>query len=255
MNAPALAATDLLGCAGEGMHPRRRCGVCAALLVVASAHGGLAAAEEVPEHETFELSPAERSAARALLGGLASAMTRGEAAAIEPLLCPGLPAAERENILSRVKGELERFRYLRFRFDLDEVTVHERPSEEDVVVLVPAVYEYEERSGGSGSMASSAGNSFRFRLTRRSGEWRVAGSGLFDQFTETSIERVLGLVFLVGFVALMTVFFWGWMALDALMRTGRARYALLVLASTPVGAGVYFLWVYLRRRLVPADRP
>ena len=63
-------------------------------------------------------------------------------------------------------------------------------------------------------------------------------------------EQVLGWLFLGGFVALLVTFFWGWMALDAWMRTKRLRYGLLVLISTPVGAALYFFAVYLRRRFM-----
>ncbi len=99
-------------------------------------------------------------------------------------------------------------------------------------------------------MASPGEDSFYFRLARSGGEWRIVRSDLFEQFTTRSVEQVLGLIFLVGFLLVLVVFFWGWMALDAWMRTGRARYALLVVFSTPLGAGLYFFAVYLRRRFV-----
>ncbi len=51
-------------------------------------------------------------------------------------------------------------------------------------------------------------------------------------------------------VGVLALFLWGWMALDAWMRFGRG-YALLVLLSTPLGAGGYFFAVYLRRKFLP----
>lgn len=197
------------------------------------------------------LSPAETVAVRELLGRLASAIMKGDARALGELLSPTVSPVDRARIASLARGEFERLSYLRFAFLLDEgQPVDHLGPDEMQVVSVPADYEYESRSRGPGSIAGGANYSFSFHLARSDGQWLIVNSDLFDIFSAPTPEQALRFVFLVGFIGVLLVFFWLWMALDAWMRTGRAVYGLLVLVTTPVGATFYFFGVYLRARFV-----
>jgi hypothetical protein len=187
-----------------------------------------------------------------VLRRLAAAMAKGDAAGLEELLSPTLSAAQRNRTASRARREFERFSYLHFEFDLKgELPIDRLGPDEIEVVSVLAEYEYEARTPNRHLMASRTENSFRFRMARTDGQWRIVSSDLFDQFTAWGVDRVLGLIFLGGFLAVLALFLWGWMALDAWMRFGRPRYALLVLATLPVGAVFYFFVIYLRRKFLP----
>ena len=122
---------------------------------------------------------------------------------------------------------------------------------------MPATYEYETRAlGVDGGQSQSAGRgetSYPFRLAKTGGEWRIVSSELFEQFATRSMEQFLGWIFLVVFLAVVAVFFWGWMTLDAYVRTGRGGYALAVLLTPPVGPLIYFFAVYLRGRSVRVE--
>ncbi len=123
-----------------------------------------------------------------------------------------------------------------------------------IEILVPATYEYETRAlgvdGGQGQIAGRGETSYPFRLAKTGGEWRIVSSELFEQFATRSMEQFLGWIFLVVFLAVVAVFFWGWMTLDAYVHTGRTGYSLAVLLTPPVGALVYFFAVYLRGKSV-----
>ena len=218
---------------------------------------GRARAAEAPSPEPAEgpeLSAREVASVKDVLRRLADAITEGDASALDDLLSPTLSADERKRTVSRARGEFDRFSYLRFEFDLaGELPIDRLGSDEIEIVSVPAAYEYEARTPSADQMASKTENCFRFRCRETDGEWRIVRSDLFDQFTPLRVEPVLGLVFVGGFVGVLALFLWGWMALDAWMRFGRARYALLVLLSTPLGAGVYFFVVYLRRKFLPRE--
>lgn len=240
---------------------KARAGVAAALVASFAVAACLslkarAQAAEPPPPEPpaeQELSAREVAAVKDVLGRLADAMTKGDASALGELLSPTLSADERNRTISRARREFERFSYPRFEFDLGSglLDVIDRLGPDEIeIVSVPADYEYEARTPGQETMAGRGPYSFGFRLARTEGEWRIVSSDLFDQFTTLRVERVLGFVFLGGFVLVLALFLWGWMALDAWTRFGRVRYALFVLLSTPLGAAVYFLVVYLRRKFL-----
>jgi hypothetical protein len=209
-------------------------------------------AEAAAPSEGSALAPEEAEGVRRTLLAFARAMSEGDASSVGRLLSARMPPEERSRIISRVRGEFERFRYLRFAFDLGGAPTAERLPTGELEVMVPAAYEYEARAQTHEHMAGTGRNSYRFRLAPEEDEWRIVSSDIFDQFTTLRVEKVLGLVFLGAFLAVLAVFLWGWMALDAWVRTGRASWALLLLLSTPVGAAVYFVAVYLRGKFLPA---
>jgi len=242
-----------------GLSRTARAGAGAALVALlaltpgprGAAHAGDAAPPRPGPPAAKELTAREIAAVKHVLRRLAAAMAKGDASELEELLSPTLSADERNRTVSRARREFERFSYLHFEFDLKgELPIDRLGPDEIEVVSVPAEYEYEARTPSRDPMASTGPNSFRFRLARTGGEWRIVSSDIFDQFTAWGVERALGLIFLGGFALVLAVFLWGWMALDAWMRFGRG-YALLVLLSTPLGAGAYFFAVYLRRRFLP----
>jgi hypothetical protein len=212
---------------------------------------GLAAFAEEPAapHPTVELTEDDRAQIAALFDRLAAAMRAGDAAAIGELLSPSLSPAERSRIVSAARAEFEKTAYPKYAFELEDEFVAERVGPYEIKLIVTASFEYEDRVPGGG-MADTDSNSYHFRLAKGEDGWGIAGSDLFNVFTALRFEQVLGWLFLGGFVALLVTFFWGWMALDAWMRTKRLRYGLLVLISTPVGAALYFFAVYLRRRFM-----
>jgi hypothetical protein len=180
---------------------------------------------------------------------LAAAMAAGDADAIGELLSPTLSADERRRIVSMARGEFERIAYRKFSFELgDDLTV-DRLGPDRIEILVQATYEYESFAEGQSQMASDGETAYPFRLAKTDGEWRIVWSELVDQFETQRMERFLGWMFLVVFLIAIAVFFWGWMALDAWVRTGTG-YSLAVLFTPPVGALVYFFAVYLRRGFV-----
>lgn len=218
-------------------------------------------------------------AIRALFQRFAAAMTAGDADALGELLSPTLPPNERRRIVSRARGEFERMLYRRFVLEVgespavDRLVVRSGPpvspagpkaGEGDeaakpvvtdrIEILVLATYEYEtcpSGTGGGGSLIAGTGETaYPFRLVKIGGEWRIVWSELIDQFETKRMERFLGWMFLTVFLAVAAVFFCGWMALDAWVRTGRAGYSLAVLFTPPVGPLVYFVAVYLRRGFV-----
>ena len=123
-----------------------------------------------------------------------------------------------------------------------------------IEILALATYEYETRpsktSGGQGQIAGTGETSYPFRLEKIDGEWRILWSELVEQFATRSMDQFLGWIFFMVFLAVIAVFFWGWMTLDAYVRTGRAGRPLAILLTPPVGALIYFFAVYLRRRFV-----
>lgn len=225
---------------------------CAALSVLAATWGWGAspAAERAPEPV---LRSQDLAAVRRLLERLASAMVAGDANALGALLSPALPQSERGRIVARARGEFARVTYPRFEFDLRGEVPAEWLAPDGMKIVVPAEYEYESRAQGGARMASVGETAYEFRLSRVSGEWFIAGSDLFEQFAALRLEQVLGWAFLAGFAGLLAVAFWFWMALDAYFRARRPRDGLLVLASTPVGAALYFFAVYLRRKFIRRD--
>jgi hypothetical protein len=198
------------------------------------------------------LSDADKDSIRSLLQRLASAMKSGDAAAIGELLSPKLAAAERSRIISRSRGEFEKTAYPEFDFDLSGELSAETVAADEIRVVVSAAYEYESRVEGGG-MADHGEMSYQFRFAKTDAHWGIAGSELFEQFSAVRFEQVLGWLFLGGFLGVLIVFFWAWMALDAWMRTKRLRYGVLLFLSTPVGAALYFFAVYLRRRFMSRE--
>ncbi len=232
----------------HGIH-RTACVLCIFLLAAAALVARHARAEG-EEAAPAELSRADVEAIKALLKALANAIVSGEAEAIGPLLSPSLPGEERERIVSRARGEFGRLHYIRFAFKLDGDLGPERLPDGRVHLLVPAEYEYEDRSKGSPTMAGAAPNSYPFTLEKTEGGWGIVESDIFEQFTSLRLENVLGWIFFGAFVAVLAVFFCAWMAFDAWMHFGRPWHGILVLALTPVGPVAYFFAVYLRRRLM-----
>jgi hypothetical protein len=216
---------------------------------LAAAAGG--AGPEARDAGGEELSAGDLEAIRGLLDGLGRAMRTGDAEALGGLLVSSLPEAERRGIVSRARREFDRLAYRRFVCELGPDPPYERLGPGRVEMLVPTSYEYESRSEGGVGMAGPGGKAYRFVFERSADGWGIAGSDLFEEFTGLSFGRIFGWIFLAGFAGALVVFFWGWMAFDAWMRTGRARYGLLLLVSTPVGAGFYFFAVYFRRRFQP----
>ena len=187
---------------------------------------------------------------RLLFVRLAAAMAAGDADGIGELLSPTLSPDERRRIVSRARGEFERIAYRRFSFELDDDPTVDRLGPDRIEILVQATYEYESFAEGQSQMASDGETAYPFRLARTDGEWRIVWSELVDQFETQRMEQFLGWMFLVVFLIAIAVFFWGWMTLDAWVRTGRTGYSLAVLLTPPVGALVYFFAVYLRRGFV-----
>ena len=236
-------------------------GRLAALVVVAALWGApLAAAGEVagPEaasqapdpDEAREVPAADLGKIKGILRGLALAMVSGDAGALGKLLSPALPAEERERIVSTARGEFGRLNYVRFAFDLEGDLGAEYAGENKVGVLVTATYEYESRDQRRVEMAGGDTNSYKVTLENTAEGWRVLASDLFKTFSSVRPGLLMGWIFLGGFVGLVTIFFCGWMAVDAWTRFGRAWYGLLVLVTPPAGPAVYFFAVYLRDRLV-----
>jgi hypothetical protein len=205
--------------------------------------------EGPPEGPT--LSDADRTAIRSVLTRLAAAMMHADPAAIGELLSPTLRPAEKNRIIGRARGELEKVSYPRFGFDTSGEMPAEFVGPDEVKIVVPATYEYEGRMAGG--EAGRGDMAYEFRFIRSEDGWLIAGSELFEQFTPLRFGQVLGWLFLGGFLGVLVLFFWIWMAFDAWMRTKRLRYAFLLMLSTPVGAGLYFFAVYLRRQFVPRD--
>ena len=195
-----------------------------------------------------ELTKDDRAQIASLLDRLAAAICSGDAGAIGELLSPSLSPSERNRIVSAARSELEKMSYPKYEFDLGGDLAAEQIGPHEIKLIVPASYEYESR--GPGDMYDKSHNSYHFRFVKGEDGWRISGSELFKSFTSLRFEQLLGWMFLGGFVALLVAFFWGWMALDAWMRTKRLRYGLLVLISTPVGAALYFFAIYLRRRFM-----
>jgi hypothetical protein len=233
---------------------------CAAAALLALGAGcalaapAVGAGPEAADAGGEELSAEDLEAVRGLLDGLARAMRTGDAEALGGLLASSLPEAESRGIVSRARREFDRLVYRRFACELGPDPPCEPLAPGRVEMLVRTSYEYESRSEGGVGMAGTDRKAYRFIFERSANGWGIAGSDLFEEFTGLSFGRVFGWIFLAGFAGALVVFFWGWMAFDAWMRTGRARYGLLILVSTPVGAGFYFFAVYFRRRFHPRAR-
>ena len=223
-----------------------------AVFVALAAAGG----EPPPPPEDGVLSPAQTVAVRGLLDQLASTITSGDSRALGELLSPTVSPEDRARILSQARGEFERLSYLSFVFTLDGRQPVDRLGPDEMqVVSVLADYEYESCSRGPGQIADTGHDAFRFHLARSNGRWSIVDSDLFDRFSAPAPEQVLSFVFLLGFLGVLLAFFWLWMALDAWMRTGRAVYGLLVVATLPVGAAFYFFGVYLRAKSPRREAP
>jgi len=229
--------------------------LCAlALALACGAPPAFAAAEKKGERTLAapSLSTEDLKAVQELFERLSSAFRANDATACVQLFVAGLP--ERERIRRGLEREFEQSRYL--AFEVAEIRPDDKLSEKVHSVEVRLRCEFVDRSrAGARKPPQNAetlkdSNTYTFVVQKLDdGSFALGGSQFFDAL---GLHRGLGGVprALVAALALSALLaFWVWMGLESFRARPRSHFWRAGVVFVPLlGAGAYFLWVYLPRR-------
>ncbi len=217
-----------------------------AVLVAAAGMCGEAGGGDPPPPVERKVTDAERDAIGGLLKKFAEATEAGSEEAVAVLLSPELATDARTAILEAVAAEFDNRRYEEFKLVVDRHTVIVFVAD-DTVRLEPVLASYRYVSQESVDPSTDVGeNAYIFTVQTVDGRWHLVDSNLFNTWTVVTAANFLSWIFFFTAVAVVVIFFWGWMVLDCSLRYRNWKYSAAVFFTFPVGPLYYFFAVWLR---------